>query len=83
MEAGPICRRPLREASFTVCLLWPVQVVAGDWRATMSFIALGAFVVILGFGKAYGAWSDAGGQLHITVIICFLLGAVCGYKARG
>ena len=49
----------------------------------MSFIALCAFVMILGFGKAYGAWSDAGGQLHITVIICFLLGAVCGYKARG
>ena len=61
----------------------PVAGGGREWRATMSFIALGAFAVILGFGRAYGAWSDAGGQLQITVIICFLLGAVCGYKARG
>lgn len=83
MEAAPICRRRLVEASFTLCLLCPLQVAAGEWRATMSFIALGAFAIILGFGRAYGAWSDAGGQLQITVIICFLLGVVCGYKARG
>ncbi len=49
----------------------------------MSFIALGAFAMILGFGKAYGGWADPTGKVQITLIICFLLGAVCGYKTRG
>lgn len=49
----------------------------------MSFIALGAFAMILGFGKAYGAFSDPTEQIYVTLVTCFLLGAVCGYKARG
>ena len=49
----------------------------------MSFIALGAFAMILGFGKSYVGWSDPTGQVQITLIVCFLLGAICGYKTRG
>jgi hypothetical protein len=49
----------------------------------VSFIALGAFAMVLGFGKAYGGWMDPTGKVQLTLIICFLLGAVFGYKARG
>lgn len=49
----------------------------------MSFIALGAFAMILGFGKAYGAFSGPSEQVYVTLVICFLLGAVFGYKTRG
>lgn len=49
----------------------------------MSFIALGAFAVILFLGNSYGGWSDGGdGNVQMTLVICFLLGAVCGYKTR-
>lgn len=49
----------------------------------MSFIALAAFAMIVFLGKSYGAWEGASGNVQLTLVICFLLGAVCGYKARG
>ena len=52
-------------------------------RSDMSFIALAAFAVIVLLGKNYGAWEGASGNVQLTLITCFLLGSVCGYKARG
>lgn len=49
----------------------------------MSFIALAAFAMILFMGNSYGAWTGTAGNVQLTLIICFLLGAVCGYKTRG
>ncbi|MCW3796746.1 hypothetical protein OMW55_02855 [Sphingomonas sp. BN140010] len=49
----------------------------------MSFIALAFFATIVFLGKNYGAWEGASGNVQMTLVICFLLGAVCGYKARG
>ena len=49
----------------------------------MSFIALAAFALIVLLGKNYGAWEGASGNVQLTLITCFLLGSVCGYKARG
>jgi hypothetical protein len=50
---------------------------------TMSFIALAAFAMILFLGRSYGAWEEASSNVQLTLVICFLLGAVCGYKTRG
>jgi hypothetical protein len=49
----------------------------------MSFIALAAFAMILFLGRSYGAWEEASGNVQLTLVICFLLGTVCGYKTRG
>jgi hypothetical protein len=49
----------------------------------MSFIALIAFCMILFLGQNYGAWDGASGDVQYTLVICFVLGAVCGYKTRG
>jgi hypothetical protein len=49
----------------------------------MSFIALIAFAMLLFMGHSYGAWEGASGNVQLTLVICFLLGAVCGYKTRG
>jgi hypothetical protein len=52
-------------------------------RVDVSFIALAFFALIVFLGKNYGAWEGASGNVQLTLVICFLLGAVCGYKARG
>lgn len=52
-------------------------------RVDVSFIALAFFAMIVFLGKTYGAWEGASGNVQLTLVICFLLGAVCGYKARG
>jgi hypothetical protein len=49
----------------------------------MSFVALAAFAMILFLGRSYGAWEEASSNVQLTLVICFLLGAVCGYKTRG
>ena len=49
----------------------------------VSFIALAFFAMIVFLGQNYGAWEGASGNVQLTLVICFLLGAVCGFKARG
>jgi len=48
----------------------------------MSFLALAAFALIVLLGKNYGAWEGTSTNVQLTLLTCFLLGTVCGYKAR-
>jgi hypothetical protein len=49
----------------------------------MSFIALALFAMIVFLGKNNGAWEGASGNVQMTLVVCFLLGIVFGFKAKG
>ncbi|GAA4020525.1 hypothetical protein GCM10022280_21180 [Sphingomonas swuensis] len=49
----------------------------------MSYLATGIFVALFMVGPTYFGWSDPSGKISITLMTCFLLGAVAGYKANG
>lgn len=68
---------------YAIFTLAAVEWVPVFWEGWMSFIALAMFVLVLFFGQHYGGWTDPGGKVQLTLITCFLMGAVCGYKARG
>lgn len=47
----------------------------------MSYLATAIFVALFLVGPTYFGFSDPHGRLSITLITCFVLGAVAGHKA--
>jgi len=48
----------------------------------MGILSLALFVGLWGWGRQAFGWYDPEGQVQLALFACFLLGMVCGYRAR-
>jgi hypothetical protein len=46
-------------------------------------ISIAMFVALVGFGAKYFGWSDPDGTVQLALVTRFILGIICGFKARG
>lgn len=49
---------------------------------TMGMLSLFAFLAMIGWGDKLFGWNDASGDIQLALGLCFILGAVAGYKVR-
>ena len=49
----------------------------------MVGLALAMFIALFGFGAEYFGWQDPVGKVQLALFTSFILGSVCGYKAKG
>ena len=45
-------------------------------------IALMMFIALFGFGDQIVGYSDPSGHVQFAIFVSFVLGIVCGYRAR-
>ena len=48
----------------------------------MVGLALAMFIALFGWGANYFGWHDPVGKVQLALFTSFILGAVCGYKAK-
>lgn len=77
--AAPACNGKLYPL-FTLFVDDPPEPASGEGEA-MSYLATAIFVALFLVGPTYFGFSDPHGKLSITLITCFVLGAVAGHKA--
>ena len=49
----------------------------------MFALALAAFVLLLGWGADLMGWQSRDWELQQAICLGFVLGGICGYKAKG
>lgn len=45
-------------------------------------IAIAMFIALFAFGAHYFGWDDPNGKVQMALFTTFVLGIICGYKAR-
>ena len=53
----------------------------GDW--TMVGISIAMLIALVAYGDVYFGWSDPKGEIQIAIVTTFILGIICGYRAKG
>ena len=46
-------------------------------------LAIALFVALFGWGANYFGWDDPDGKVRLALFTCFVLGTLCGHKAKG
>jgi hypothetical protein len=48
----------------------------------MVGIAIAMFIAVFGWGGRYFGWEDPDGKVQLALVTCYILGIVCGYRAK-
>lgn len=49
----------------------------------MAYLAMVAFIAVFAFGQQWFGWSDPRGKVELTLVGCYILGVLSGYRAKG
>ena len=48
----------------------------------LAGIAIALFVALFGWGANYFGWDEPDGKVRLDLSTCFVLGTLCGFKAK-
>lgn len=49
----------------------------------MVGISIAMLIALVAYGDSFFGWSDPKGEIQIAIVTTFILGIICGYRAKG
>ncbi|MEO6361202.1 MAG: hypothetical protein ABIO43_11615 [Sphingomicrobium sp.] len=60
-----------------------VKRLASNEGSKMVGISIAMLIALVAYGDSFFGWSDPKGEIQIAIVTTFILGIICGYRAKG